>query len=65
MEEYEEPEVYDDADYMYDSIKDDALMIENLDEAKDYIKRYPSMARFVDKKYRLELATEELLNENS
>jgi len=58
----EEPEYDDRCDYLYDSIKDDALLIENLDEAREYVKRYPSMARFVSKEYRLELATEEVLS---
>lgn len=49
MEEHDGyEEVYEpDSDYYYDSVRDEAMLISSTSEALDYIKRYPSMKRYV------------------
>jgi len=47
MEEYDNDIEDYIADYLYDSIKDEAMMISSIEEAREYANSYPIMARFV------------------
>jgi len=44
-----EEEYFD--DYMYDVIKDDALLVESKEEAQSIINSYPWASRFIPKEY--------------
>ena len=50
--DYEE-DLWDKADRAYDEMRDDFLMIQNEDDAKSCIERYPRMVdKFLPKKYK-------------
>jgi hypothetical protein len=50
--EYEYDCKDDFSDEAYDSLKDEALIINDQKKADDFIKSYPTMANFIDPKFR-------------
>ena len=52
-EDFEDRDYSDYADYKYDMMRDDFLMIDSEESAKDCIERYPSMVgKYMPEQYR-------------